>query len=66
MIPKICANCAYGNNINNELGQITMTLCHFMPITVAEAPNYSCGCFDMGDNPQIVLPDHESEEEDEG
>ena len=65
MIPKICANCEWGNNIANETGQVSLVICAYMPLAIAEYPNHSCGCFKMSANPQISFEEEKQDEEGE-
>ena len=53
MIYEVCANCAWGSNIQDATGQIQITMCSYMPIMIAEYPNHRCGCFKMSANPQV-------------
>ena len=63
MIPKICANCATGRNIADEAGQISMTICLYLPIAVAQYPNHACGQFSMSDAPSVTIEEPEEQEE---
>ena len=59
MIPKICANCEWGANIKDAQGQIAVVICSYMPLSISEYPNYSCGCFKMAENPELVYEQNE-------
>ena len=66
MIPRICANCAHGSNINNAQNQIVITICGYMPIGITKKPDETCGCYAMSDTPSINVPDEPAVEIIEG
>ena len=59
MIPKICANCTWGTPITSAMGDVQIVICNYMPLAISEYPSHSCGCFQMAENPQIVMNDSE-------
>ena len=64
MIPKICANCSYGVNINSDSG-IVRVICTCLPIDITKRPDDICGQFKMEDNPSVQIPEDADSEDEE-
>lgn len=65
MIPRICANCANGDNVTDAQGGITLTLCSALPVMLGQSPTHTCGTFEMDANPPVSVPDNSPESQGE-
>ena len=62
MIPRICANCSFATNINNGDGQVTLSMCSWLPILIGKRPDDNCGQFSMAANPTIQVDETPKQE----